>query len=97
MSQETQIQLFENAKIRVVWDNDAEKYYFSLVDVVGALTEQATAKSASTYWAVVKKRLKEEGADELITNCKQLKMPAADGKKYLTDVADLDGIRGYRD
>ena len=92
MSQEASIQLFENAKIRVVWDDETEKYYFSVVDVVGVLTEQVTAKSASTYWAVVKKRLKDEGADELITNCKQLKLSAADGKKYLTDAADLEQI-----
>ena len=92
MSQETQIQLFENAKIRVVWDDELEKYFFSVVDVIGVLTEQETAKSASTYWAVAKKRLKVEGADELITNCKQLKLPAADGKSYKTDVADLEGI-----
>ena len=92
MSQEASIQLFENAKIRIVWDDEAEKYFFSVVDVVGALTEQVTAKSASTYWAVVKKRLKDEGADELITNCKQLKLPAADGKKYLTDAADVEQI-----
>ena len=92
MGEETQIQIFENAKIRVVWDEDQEKYYFSVVDVVGALTEQESARSASTYWAVVKKRLRDEGADELITNCKQLKMPAADGKNYKTDVADLEGV-----
>ena len=92
MSQETSIQLFENAKIRVVWDDELEKYFFSVVDVIAVLTEQATPKSASTYWAVLKKRLKEEGADELITNCKQLKMPAADGKNYLTDAADLEQI-----
>ena len=56
------------------------------------LTDQPTPRGASTYWAVLKKRLKEEGADELITNCKQLKLPAADGKKYKTDVADLEQI-----
>lgn len=92
MSQETSIQLFDNAKIRVVWDDEQEKYFFSVVDVVGALTEQDSARSATIYWAVVKKRLKAEGADELITNCKQLKLPAADGKNYKTDVADLEGI-----
>jgi len=92
MGQEASIQLFENAKIRVVWDDEVEKYFFSVVDVVGVLTEQQTARSASTYWAVLKKRLKEEGADELITNCKQLKLEAADGKKYLTDVADTEQI-----
>ena len=92
MSQETSIQLFENAKIRVIWDDEQEKYFFSVVDVVGVLTEQETARNSTIYWAVVKKRLKSEGADELITNCKQLKLPAADGKKYLTDVADLEQI-----
>ena len=92
MSQETSIQLFENAKIRVVWDDEQEKYFFSVVDVVGVLTEQETARGATVYWAVVKKRLKAEGADELITNCKQLKLPAADGKNYKTDVADLEQI-----
>lgn len=92
MSQETSIQLFENAKIRVVWDDEQEKYFFSVVDVVGVLTEQTTPRGASTYWAVVKKRLLEEGASELITNCKQLKLPAADGKKYMTDAADLEQI-----
>ena len=86
------IKLFDQTKIRVVWDDVAEKYYFSVVDVVGVLTEQQTARSSSTYWAVTKKRLISEGADELITNCKQLKLQAADGKRYNTDVADLEGI-----
>ncbi len=89
MSQETSIQLFGNAKIRVVWDDEAEKYYFSVVDVIGVLTEQTTPRGASTYWAVVKKRLNEEGANEMLTGCKQLKMPAPDGKMRLTDAADL--------
>ena len=92
MSQETSIELFENAKIRVVWDDEQEKYFFSVVDVVGVLTEQDAARGATIYWAVVKKRLKAEGADELITNCKQLKMPATDGKMRLTDAADLEQI-----
>lgn len=82
------IQLFEDKKIRTAWDEENEEWYFSIVDVVGVLTEQATQRNASTYWAVLKKRLKDEGANELLTNCKQLKMTAADGKKRLTDVAD---------
>ena len=86
------VKVFDSSKIRVVWDDEKEKYYFSVVDVVGVLTEQQTARSASTYWAVTKKRLISEGADELITNCKQLKLQAADGKRYNTDVADLEGI-----
>ena len=88
MSQETQIQLFENAKIRVVWDDEQEKYFFSVVDVVGVLTESADAR---TYWKVLKHRLIKEGF-ESVTNCNQLKLPAADGKSYKTDVADLEGI-----
>lgn len=86
------VKVFDSAKIRVVWDDEQEKYFFSVVDVVGVLTEQQTARSASTYWAVTKKRLISEGADELITNCKQLKLQASDGKRYNTDVADLEGI-----
>lgn len=86
------VKLFDQTKIRVVWDDEKEKYYFSVVDVVGVLTEQQTARNATIYWAVVKKRLKEEGADELITNCKQLKLVASDGKRRETDVADLEGI-----
>ena len=86
------IKLFEDAKIRVAWEDEEQKYYFSVTDVVGVLTEQPDARGASTYWAVLKKRLKQEGANELITNCKQLKLPAADGKKYLTDVADTEQL-----
>ncbi len=82
------VKIFDSSKIRVVWDDEQEKYFFSVVDVVGVLTEQQTARSASTYWAVTKKRLISEGADELITNCKQLKLQATDGKRYSTDVAD---------
>lgn len=86
------IQIFENQKIRTAWNEEAEEWYFSVVDVVAALTEQKTPRSASTYWAVLKKRLKEEGADELLTNCKQLKLLATDGKKRMTDVADIAGV-----
>ena len=90
MTQQNAIQIFEGNQVRVAWNEEEEKYYFSIVDVVQILTEQSTPRKASTYWAVLKKRLKEEGADELLTNCKQLKMPAADGKSYKTDVADLE-------
>ncbi len=89
MSQETSIQLFENAKIRVVWDDEEEKYYFSVVDVIQVLTESSVAKR---YWTDLKRRLKEEGADEVYAKIVQLKMPAADGKNYLTDAADLEQI-----
>ena len=87
---DNKINLFEGLPIRKEWDNENEKWWFSVVDVVGILTEQATSKSASTYWAVLKKRLIDEGAEQLLTNCKQLKLTAADGKKYLTDVADIE-------
>ena len=79
MTQQNAIQIFEGNQVRVAWNEEEEKYYFSIVDVVQILTEQPTPRKASTYWAVLKKRLKEEGADELLTNCKQLKLPAADG------------------
>ena len=85
------IQLFEDKRIRTAWDEEAEEWYFSVVDVVAVLTDQATPRSASTYWAVLKKRLIEEGF-QLLTNCKQLKMTAADGKKRLTDVADTEQL-----
>ncbi len=82
------VQIFQDKKVRTHWDAECEEWYFSVVDVVGALTDQTTTRGASTYWAVLKKRLKDEGADELLTNCKQLKMVAADGKHRPTDVAD---------
>ena len=83
--------------LRAAWDAEREEWYFSVVDVVGVLTDQSTPRGASTYWAVLKKRLKEEGADQLLTNCKQLKMTAADGKKRLTDVADTERPRGLKE
>ena len=92
MSEQDKIQLFENQPIRTAWDEEKEEWYFSVVDVVGALTAQTTSRGASTYWAVVKKRLKDEGADQLLTNCKQLKMTAADGKKRKTDVATIEQL-----
>lgn len=89
---ESGIQLFEDKRIRTAWDAEAEEWYFSVVDVVGVLTDQPTPRSASTYWAVLKKRLLEEGADQLLTNCKQLKLKAADGKRYSTDVANTEQL-----
>jgi len=89
MSQETSIQLFENAKIRVIWDDEQEKYYFSVVDVIQVLTESSVAKR---YWTDLKRRLKAEGADQVYAKIVQLKMPASDGKNYLTDAADSEGI-----
>ena len=92
MAQNDQIQLFEDKRIRTAWDAEKEEWYFSIVDVVAVLTDQPDARHASTYWAVLKKRLKDEGAGQLLTNCKQLKMTATDGKKRLTDVADTEQL-----
>ncbi len=86
------LQLFENKTIRTVWDEETEEWYFSVVDVVAVLTEQETQRGASNYWAKLKQRLKEEGADQLLTNCQQLKMTATDGKKRLTDVATTEQL-----
>ena len=92
MSRELKIQEFDDKQVRIVWDDEEQKYYFSVTDVVQVLTEQPNARGASTYWAVLKKRLKQEGASEMLTNCKQLKLPAADGKNYSTDVADIEQL-----
>ena len=92
MAQNDKIQLFEDKRIRTAWDEEKEEWYFSVVDVVAALTDQPDARHASTYWAVLKKRLNNEGAGQLLTNCKQLKMTASDGKKRLTDVADTEQL-----
>jgi len=86
------MELFENKQIRHEWDDGREEWFFSIVDVVGVLTGQSTQRGASTYWAVLKKRLFDEGANELLTNCKQLKMIATDGKQRLTDVADKEQL-----
>ena len=83
-----EIKLYENKQIRSVWDEEKEEWYFSVVDVVGVLTE---SENPQVYWRVLKKRLKEEG-NESVTNCNALKMKAADGKMRLTDVADMQGI-----
>ena len=92
MSRELKIQAFDDKQVRIVWDDEVQKYYFSVTDVVGVLTDQSDARGATVYWAVLKKRLKKEGANELITNCKQLKLPASDGKNRATDVADTEQL-----
>lgn len=83
--------LFEDKKIRTVWDDEEEKWYFSIVDVVGALTDQPDVEHARNYWKVLKHRLKKEG-NELVTSCNQLKLRASDGKSYKTDVADTEQL-----
>ena len=85
------IQLFENQRIRTAWDEEREEWYFSVVDVVAALTDQPDSRHAAKYRSILKTRLKKEGS-RLTTNCSQLKMQAADGKKYLTDVANTEQL-----
>ena len=83
------IKIFEGSQIRSVWDNEREEWYFSIVDVVGSLTESNNPRD---YWYRVKKRMSEEEKSELSTICRQLKLKAPDGKMRLTDVADMQGI-----
>ena len=93
MAQNDKIQLFENKRIRTAWDEEKEEWYFSIVDVVSVLTDQPDQRGASNYWAKLKQRLKGEGADQLLTNCQQLKMRSPkDGKRYNTDVADTEQL-----
>jgi len=88
MAKETSIKLFENKKVRSVWDAEGEKWYISVVDVVGVLTEST---NPNNYWKVLKNRLKKEG-NESVTNCNQLRMQSSDGKFYKTDVADAEQL-----
>ena len=88
MTKKQAIQLFEERKVRTVWDDKEEKWYFSVVDVCGVLTD---SKDPTAYWRKLKQRLKEEG-NETVTNCHALKMRAADGKMRLTDVADTEQL-----
>jgi len=92
MTQRQKIQLFEDKKVRTAWDDQEEKWYFSIVDVCGVLTEQPDYDGAKNYWKVLKFRLKEEG-NESVTKCNQLKMVSPkDGKRYNTDVADTEQL-----
>lgn len=83
------IKLFEGSQIRSVWDNERAEWYFSVVDVIGSLTESNNPRD---YWYRVKKRMSEEERSELSTFCRQLKLKSTDGKSYKTDVADMQGI-----
>jgi len=91
MDDNNKIQLFEEKRIRTAWNEEEQEWYFSVVDVVAVLTEQTTPRGASTYWAVLKSRITNEGS-KLLTNCKQLKLKAADGKRYNTDVATTEQL-----
>jgi hypothetical protein len=88
MTKVNAIQLFENKKVRAIWDSEQEKWYVSIVDVVAALTD---SPNPNNYWKVLKNRLKKEGS-QLVTDCNQLKMQSSDGKFYKTDVADTEQL-----
>jgi hypothetical protein len=87
-NQKDSIKIFEDKKVRSVWDAEAEKWYISVVDAVGVLTE---SPNPNNYWKVLKNRLKKEG-NESVTNCNRLKLQSLDGKRYLTDVADAEQL-----
>ena len=88
MTENTQIKLFEDKKVRTLWDKESEEWYFSVVDVVAVLTESA---NPNNYWKVLKNRLKKEGS-QLVTDCNQLKMPSSDGKMYKTDCMNTEQL-----
>lgn len=88
MSENTQIKIFEEKKVRTIWDAENEEWYFSVVDVVAVLTE---SENPNNYWKVLKNRLKKEGS-QLVTNCNQLKMPSSDGKMYKTDCMNTEQL-----
>lgn len=88
MTQHQSIKLFEEKRVRAIWDDETEKWYFAIVDVIAILTDSPNPRN---YWKVLKHRLKKEG-NELVTNCNQLKLTASDGKRYKTDVADTHQI-----
>ncbi|MCX6151731.1 MAG: Bro-N domain-containing protein [Ignavibacteriales bacterium] len=88
MEKKNEIKIFEDRKVRSLWDSEQEKWYISIVDVVGILTD---SPNPNNYWKVLKNRLKKEGS-QLVTNCNQLKMQSVDGKFYLTDVADTEQL-----
>ena len=91
MTKKESLQLFETKKVRTIWDDEQEKWYFAIVDVVAILTEQNDYQTSRNYWKVLKNRLKNEG-NETVTNCNQFKLQAADGKMRLTDVADTEQL-----
>lgn len=91
MKKESSLQLFEHKQVRTHWDEEQEKWYFSVVDVIAILTDQSTHQGARNYWKVLKNRLIKEG-NETVTNCNRLKLLAEDGKMRFTDVADTEQL-----
>lgn len=88
MTKKEAIKIFEEKKVRTVWDDETEEWFFSVVDVVAILTD---SPNPSNYWKVLKHRLRKEG-NESVTNCNQLKLPSTDGKYYKTDVATTEQL-----
>jgi hypothetical protein len=91
MEKKNEIKVFEDKQVRTVWDEEQEKWYISIIDVISVLTEQSSYQGARNYWKVLKHRLLKEG-NQSVTNCNQLKMQSSDGKFYLTDVADTEQL-----
>lgn len=91
MTKKQSLQIFEDKKVRTIWDSEQEKWYFSVVDTIEILTEQSSHQGARNYWKVLKNRLRKEG-NETVTNCNRLKLQAEDGKMRLTDVADQEQL-----
>ena len=91
MKKENEIKIFEDKKVRTLWDAEQEKWYLSIVDVISVLTDQNDFQAARNYWKVLKHRLVKEG-NETVTNCNRLKLPAEDGKMRMTDVADTEQL-----
>ena len=91
MEKQNEIKIFEEKKVRTLWDAEQEKWYLSIVDVIAVLTDQIDFQSARNYWKVLKHRLLKEG-NETVTNCNRLKLPAEDGKMRMTDVADTEQL-----
>ena len=91
MTKETAIKLFQDQRVRVHWDDEQEKWYFSIIDIVSILTEQEDYQGGRNYWKVLKHRLVKEG-NETVTNCNRLKMCATDGKMRMTDVVDTEQL-----
>lgn len=89
MKKKTSIKLFESKKIRVHWDNDAEKWYFSVIDIIQTLTD---SNNPCRYWSDLKRKLTKEGFNQLYEIIVQLKLESSDGKKYTTDCADTEGL-----
>ncbi len=91
MKNSKKLLIFENFSIRRDWNAKKEKWYFSVIDIVAVLTDQKYYKKAQSYWTTLKNRLRKEGS-QIVTNCDKLKLLASDGKKYFTDVADIETI-----